>query len=169
MVLIAIAVRLDSPGPVLFHQKRAGRQGKVFELYKFRSMHENSDAGTKPAEEEDKRFTRAGRWLRRTRLDELPQLYNILAGDMDFIGPRPFSSEMEADLTNRIPYYTQRWNIKPGATGWAQVQRGYCSSLQDNIEKLSYDLFYIKNVSIGLDCLILFQTVKILLLGRGAR
>ena len=169
MVLTAIAVRLDSPGSVLFRQKRVGRYGKVFELYKFRSMHANADANTKPAEAEDKRFTRVGRGLRRTRLDELPQLYNILRGDMDFIGPRPFSQEMETDLAARIPFYSQRWNIKPGATGWAQVHRGYCSSLDDNIEKLSYDLFYIKNVSIGLDCLILFQTVKILLLGKGAR
>lgn len=169
MLLTALAVRLDSPGPILFRQKRVGRYGKVFELYKFRSMYENSDAGSKPAEAEDKRFTRVGRWIRRIRIDELPQLYNILIGDMDFIGPRPFTQEMEADLAARIPFYSQRWNVKPGATGWAQVQRGYCASLEDNIEKLSYDLFYIKNVSIGLDCLILFQTIKILLLGRGAR
>jgi sugar transferase (PEP-CTERM system associated) len=169
MLLTALAVRLDSPGPILFRQKRVGRYGKIFELYKFRSMYENSEAGSKPAEAKDKRFTRVGRWIRRTRIDELPQLYNILAGDMDFIGPRPFTQEMETDLAGRIPFYSQRWNVKPGATGWAQVQRGYCVSLEDNIEKLSYDLFYIKNVSVGLDCLILFQTIKILLLGRGAR
>ena len=133
MLLTAIAVRLDSSGPILFRQKRVGRYGKIFELYKFRSMYENSEAGSKPAEARDKRFTRVGRWIRRTRIDELPQLCNILKGDMDFIGPRPFTQEMEADLAGRIPYYSQRWNVKPGATGWAQVQRGYCVSLEDNI------------------------------------
>lgn len=171
MALIALAIRLESPGPVIFRQKRVGKDRKAFTLYKFRSMWHEADGNgrPKPAAEHDARITRVGRWLRRTRLDELPQLYNILRGDMCFIGPRPFTPDTEEECDRQIPFYSQRWAVKPGATGWAQVQRGYCASLEDNIDKLSCDLFYIKNLSIGLDCLILFQTIKILLLGRGAR
>jgi lipopolysaccharide/colanic/teichoic acid biosynthesis glycosyltransferase len=171
MMIVALAIRLDSPGPILFRQKRVGRAGKQFTIFKFRTMVNGSDSHGvwKPAEKRDCRFTRLGRWLRRTRLDELPQLYNILRGDMYFIGPRPFTPNLENDFSNQISFYSYRWRIKPGATGWAQTQRGYCSSLEDNAEKLSYDLYYIKNLSVGLDCLILFQTVKILLLGRGSR
>jgi sugar transferase (PEP-CTERM system associated) len=171
MALVAIAVRLDSPGAVLFRQARVGKHGKVFTLYKFRSMiyDPDSTAQEQPALKEDKRFTGVGRWIRRTRLDELPQLYNVFIGDMYLIGPRPFTCSMEADLAIKIPFYDQRWTVKPGATGWAQVQRGYCVTLEDNIEKLSYDLFYVKNMSVGLDCIILFKTAKILLLGRGGQ
>ena len=125
--------------------------------------------GLTPARERDDRVTRVGRWLRRTHLDELPQLYNILRGDMYFVGPRPFVPEQEEVLTEQIPFYRQRWTVKPGATGWAQIHRGYCATVEDNLEKLAYDLFYIKNISVGLDILILFQTVKILILGRGGR
>ena len=106
---------------------------------------------------------------RQVRLDELPQLYNILRGHMHFVGPRPFALEEEQEWARRIPFYSQRWAVPPGATGWAQIQRGYCATFEDNTEKLAYDLFYIKNMSIGLDFLILLQTLKILLLGRGAR
>lgn len=166
--LIAAWVRLDSTGPALFRQKRVGRDGKPFTLYKFRTMHVDADPEA-PAKADDERITRAGRFLRRTRLDELPQLYNILRGDMDFIGPRPFTPGMERELAEQIPLYTQRWNVRPGITGWAQVHNGYCATLEDNIEKLGYDLFYIRHMSVGLDLLILFRTTKILLLGRGAR
>ena len=171
LLIAAIAIRLDSPGPIIFRQKRVGKDGKRFTLYKFRSMLQGADVDGihPPAEEEDKRFTRVGRWLRKTRVDELPQLLNILNGDMDFVGPRPFVPDQEEDCVRQIPFYKQRWSVTPGATGWAQINRGYCTTLQDNIEKLSYDLFYIKNMSIGLDLLILFQTIKILLLGRGSR
>ena len=171
MVLIAAAIRLDSPGPALFRQKRVGKGGKVFTMYKFRSMRMNADAdgNPKPAVKDDARITRAGHWLRRLRLDELPQLFNIFKGDMYFIGPRPFVPNMEEQLCEQIPFYSQRWLMKPGATGWAQVRRGYCATLEDNIEKLGYDLFYIKHLSFGLDCLVLFETLKILLLGRGGR
>lgn len=171
MILIAIAICLDSPGPALFRQKRIGKNGKQFTLYKFRSMRVDADQDgfPRPVEEDDDRLTRVGRWLRRSRMDELPQLYNILRGDMYFIGPRPFVVEQERDLARQIPYYRYRWTVKPGATGWAQIHRGYCATLDDNTEKLAYDLFYIKNVSVGLDLLILFQTIKILLLGRGSR
>src|SRR3989442_14984364 len=120
----------------------------------------------RPVQERDDRIPRVGRWLRRSRLDELPQLYNILQGDMYFVGPRPFVLEQEEELARQIPFYRQRWTVKPGATGWAQIHRGYCASVKDNAEKLAYDLFYIKNMSPGLDLLILFQTIKILMLGR---
>lgn len=171
MVLIAIAIRLDSRGPALFRQKRIGKNGKVFTLYKFRSMRVDADLDgfPRPVEKDDDRLTRVGRFLRRSRMDELPQLYNILRGDMYFIGPRPFVVEQERELARQIPYYRYRWTVKPGATGWAQIHRGYCATLDDNTEKLAYDLYYIKNVSVGLDLLILFETVKILLLGRGSR
>jgi sugar transferase (PEP-CTERM system associated) len=171
MLLVAIAIRLDSPGPVIFRQKRVGKRGTIFTLYKFRSMFEGvePDHNHQPVEEGDERITRLGRLLRRTRLDELPQLYNILRGDMHFVGPRPFVPNQEAELVKAIPFYSQRWNVKPGATGWAQVNRPYCATVEDNTEKLAYDLFYIKNVSVSLDLLILFKTVKILILGRGGR
>ncbi len=171
MLLIAIAIRLESPGPALFRQKRIGKNGEPFTLYKFRSMRVDADQDgfPRPVEADDKRLTRVGRWLRRSRMDELPQLYNILRGDMYFIGPRPFVVEQERELARQIPHYRYRWTVKPGATGWAQIHRGYCATVADNTEKLAYDLYYIKNVSVGLDLLILFQTVKTLLLRQGSR
>jgi len=171
MILVALAIRLDSQGPVLFRQERVGKDGKTFRLTKFRSMRQNADPeGTcQPAQENDERVTRVGRWLRRARLDELPQLYNILRGDMSFVGPRPFVPSQEWELAAQIPFYRQRWSVRPGATGWAQVNRGYCATLEDNAEKLAYDLFYVKHITIGLDLLIVFRTVKTLLLGRGGR
>ena len=171
MLAAAIAIRLDSPGPVIFRQRRVGWRGQLFTLYKFRSMYVDVDANGQhlPARLRDPRITRVGRWLRRTRWDELPQLFNILRGDMHFVGPRPFVLNQERELEAQIPFYRQRWAVRPGATGWAQVHRGYCATLADNEEKLSYDLFYIKNMSFSLDLLILLQTVKILLLGRGGR
>jgi sugar transferase (PEP-CTERM system associated) len=171
MLLVAIAIKLDSPGPAIFRQKRVGVDGLPFTVFKFRSMIDNADGGgsVRPATAEDARITRVGHYIRKLRLDELPQLLNILRGDMYFIGPRPFTPNLEAELAAAIPFYSQRSRIRPGATGWAQVNRGYCESIEDNAEKLAYDLFYIRNMSIGLDCLILFQTIKILLLGRGGR
>ena len=171
MLAIAIAIRFDSRGPIIFRQKRAGKDGRPFTLYKFRSMYDGADADGKsrPAELGDLRCTRMGRWLRRTRLDELPQLYNILRGDMHFIGPRPFAVDEEEHLSHEIPFYTHRWAVRPGATGWAQVRKGYNETISDNVEKLAYDLYYIKHLSVGLDLLIVFESIKILLLGRGAR
>jgi len=125
--------------------------------------------GCSPASVNDPRFTRVGKWIRRFRLDELPQLINILKGEMYLIGPRPFVPEQEESLVRAIPFYRQRWAVCPGATGWAQVHRDYCSSLEDNIEKLAYDLFYIKHVSLGLDLLVVFKTLRVVLLGRGGR
>jgi sugar transferase (PEP-CTERM system associated) len=168
MALVAIAIRLDSRGPAIFRQKRVGKGGRIFVLYKFRSMCVGADP-VRPAEAEDDRITRVGRFIRRVRIDELPQLFNILRGDMCFVGPRPFTPEAEEECAREIPFYDQRWSVTPGATGWAQIRYGYCSTIQDNVEKLAHDLFYVKNISVGLDCLILFHTAKILLLGRGAR
>jgi sugar transferase (PEP-CTERM system associated) len=171
MASIALLIWIDSPGQVIFQQKRVGEDGHLFTLFKFRSMWANADLDgiPKPAEKDDKRMTRVGHWLRRTRLDEIPQLYNVLRGDIDFVGPRPFVPAQEEELAAQIPFYRHRWAVRPGATGWAQVHRGYCVTVEDNIEKLSYDIFYIRNISVGLDLLILFQTMKILILGRGAR
>jgi len=170
MLLAAIAVRLDSPGPALFRQKRVGEHGHLFEIYKFRSMYDGSDKKElTPADHDDARVTRIGKWLRRTRIDELPQLFNIVKGDMSFVGPRPFVPEQEMEYAEKIPFYRERWLVKPGATGWAQINRGYNVTLEDNREKLAYDLFYIKNVSLGLDLYIMFSTIKTLVLGRGGR
>ncbi len=170
-VVIAIAIRLESKGPAIFRQKRVGKDGKLFNLYKFRTMVDGADVNgrSRPAQDDDERCTRLGKWLRRARLDEVPQLYNILRGDMDFVGPRPFVPDQEEECARQIPFYEQRWIIKPGATGWAQINYGYCATLEDNIQKISYDLYYLKHISIGLDLLIIFQTVKTLLLGRGGR
>ncbi len=171
MALVALSIRLDSRGPVIFKQKRVGQGGKTFTLYKFRTMIDGADRDDnhRPATEMDDRFTRVGRWLRITRVDELPQLFNILKGDMYFVGPRPFVPNQEQECVDKIPFYRQRWTVKPGATGWAQINRGYCATIEDNVDKLAYDLFYIKNISVGLDLLILFRTIKTLLLSRGSR
>jgi lipopolysaccharide/colanic/teichoic acid biosynthesis glycosyltransferase len=170
MLLAAIVIRLDSPGPVIFRQKRVGENGRLFDIFKFRSMYDGSDKKElTPAEHGDMRVTSVGKWLRRTRIDELPQLFNIVKGDMAFVGPRPFVPEQEMECAEKIPFYKERWLVKPGATGWAQINRGYNVTLEDNQEKLAYDLFYIKNVSFGLDLYILFATVKTLVLGRGGR
>lgn len=171
MVLTALAIRLDSKGPIILRQTRIGVNGQPFTLFKFRSMFVGAERAetTVPATRDDPRCTRVGKWIRRLRLDELPQLLNILRGDMYFVGPRPFVPDQEASLVQLIPNYRQRWARRPGATGWAQVNRDYCASIEDNIEKLSYDLFYIKNQSLGLDLVTLVKTFKILLLGRGGR
>jgi len=171
MAVIALAVFAESDGPVLFCQGRVGKDRRIFTLYKFRSMrNEVARQGSfRPAQVDDERFTRLGRWLRRTHLDELPQLFNILAGDMNFVGPRPFALEEEEYLEKQIPNYPLRWAITPGATGWAQIQLGYCSTVADNTEKLAHDLFYLRNLSIGLDLLIVLRTTKVLLWGRGGR
>lgn len=171
MALISLAIRLDSRGPVIFRQRRVGKEGKSFILFKFRTMVDGSDPedNFRPAQAADSRCTRIGRILRRTRMDELPQLFNILRGDMHFVGPRPFVCNQEQECLEKIPYYQLRWSVKPGATGWAQINRGYNASIEDNKEKLAYDLFYIKNFSWGLDLLIFFQTIKIVMLGRGSR
>lgn len=168
---IILAIKLTSTGPVLYRQKRVGRDGAVYNCYKFRSMRADAEADTGPtwAADEDPRITRVGRFLRITRMDEIPQLWNVLRGDMSLVGPRPERPEFVNTLDKEIPYYNLRHTIRPGITGWAQVRYKYGSSIEDAKEKLRYDLFYIKNMSAGLDLLILLQTIKIILLGRGAK
>jgi exopolysaccharide biosynthesis polyprenyl glycosylphosphotransferase len=168
MLATAVLIWCESSGPIIFRQTRVGKNGRPFTMLKFRSMKVDSD-GCAPATDDDPRCTRIGKWIRRFRIDEFPQLINILKGDMYLVGPRPFVPEQEELLVREIPFYRQRWAVCPGATGWAQVNRAYCSSLEDNIEKLSYDLFYIKNLSLTLDILVLFKTVRVVLLGRGGQ
>ena len=168
---IVLAVKLDSRGPALYRQKRVGRGGTPFYCYKFRTMRQDAEADTGAtwATDDDPRITRTGKFLRASRLDEVPQLWCVLKGDMHFVGPRPERPEFVEWLSKEIPYYGVRHVVRPGITGWAQVQYKYGNTLEDAREKLQYDLFYIKNASLGLDLLILFQTVKIVLLGRGAK
>src|SRR5262249_17447052 len=168
---IALLIKMDSRGPVFFTQERVGQNGRLFVLIKFRSMQANAESATGPvyASVDDHRVTRVGRLLRTTRLDELPQLLNVLWGDMSFGGPRPERLYFFEQFEKVIPYYSQRWSVKPGITGWAQVSFPYGSTLEDAVEKLRLDLYYIKNMSLFLDLFIILKTVKIVLLGRGAR
>ena len=168
---IVLAVRLDSAGPVLYRQQRVGRRGVIFYCYKFRTMRVDAEADTGAtwASDDDPRITRVGKFLRSSRLDEIPQLWCVLKGDMHFVGPRPERPEFVEWLSKEIPYYGVRHVVRPGITGWAQVHYKYGNTLGDAREKLQYDLFYIKNASIGLDILVMFETIKTVLLGRGAR
>jgi sugar transferase (PEP-CTERM system associated) len=168
---IVLGIRLTSPGPILFRQKRVGQGGRVFDCYKFRTMRVGAESETGPtwANKDDPRVTPFGRFLRRSRLDEIPQLWNVLKGDMNLVGPRPERPEFMDWLKSEIAHYDLRHTVRPGLTGWAQIRYRYGSSLEDTKEKLCYDLFYIKNMSAGLDLLVLFHTMKIVLLGRGAR
>jgi sugar transferase (PEP-CTERM system associated) len=168
---VAFAIKLTSSGPLLYHQKRVGRDDRIFYCHKFRTMRADAEADTGPtwAGDEDPRITRVGRFLRTTRLDEIPQLWNVLKGDMSLVGPRPERPEFIAWLKQEIPFYNLRHTVRPGITGWAQIRYKYGSSVEDAKEKLRYDLFYVKNMSPGLDALIFFSTVKTILLGRGAR
>jgi lipopolysaccharide/colanic/teichoic acid biosynthesis glycosyltransferase len=156
---------------VLFRQARVGKDGKVFMLYKFRSMSVDAEQRTGPvwASEDDPRITRVGRLLRKIRLDETPQMFNVLRGDMSFIGPRPERPVFVNQLKEQIPFYVLRFAVKPGITGWAQVKYPYGSTVEDALEKLQYDLYYIKNMSIFLDLLILLKSVQVVLFARGAR
>jgi len=169
--LIVLAIRLDSRGPVFYTQRRVGKGGRTFKVVKFRTMRQDAEAanGAQWAGNNDPRVTRVGKFLRSSRLDEIPQLWCVLKGDMAFVGPRPERPEFIEWLSNQIPYYSVRHMVRPGITGWAQVKYKYGSTVADAREKLQYDLFYIKNASIGLDLLIMFQTVKTVLLRRGAQ
>ena len=170
MLLVAVAIRLGSPGPVLYRQARVGKDGRVFTIHKFRSMYKDAEAmtGAVWARAGDPRVTPIGRFLRRSRLDELPQLLNILSGDMSFVGPRPERPEFVAELVKEIPFYGQRHVIRPGLTGWAQVCHRYGATVEDALEKLQYDLFYIKHRSIAFDLFIILETVKTVLMRRGS-
>jgi sugar transferase (PEP-CTERM system associated) len=170
MVLTALAVRVDSVGPILYAQERVGEHGRRFTLYKFRSMRTDAERGTPLwARDQDDRVTGVGRFIRLTRLDEMPQLWNVLRGDMSFVGPRPERPFFVEQLTEAIPFYHQRHAVKPGATGWAQVKYRYGASFEDAREKLRYDLYYIKHMSIIFDLTIVFDTIKVILSRRGAQ
>jgi sugar transferase (PEP-CTERM system associated) len=169
MAIVALLIRITSPGPALFKQQRVGVNGTIFTLYKFRSMKANAEARTGAvwATPDDQRITPVGRFLRRTRLDELPQFWNVLRGDMSLVGPRTERPEFVSDLTRKIPFYGQRHVVKPGLTGWAQVHYSYGASVDDAFQKLQYDLFYVKNLSIGLDLFVIFKTIQTVVLQRG--
>ena len=171
MSIIAILIKLDSPGPVLFRQVRVGNREKPFVLFKFRTMRLDAEktSGAVWAQVNDPRATRFGAFMRKVRLDEIPQLFNVLVGQMSFVGPRPERPEFVEKLKEQIPYYSRRHFIKPGLTGWAQVRYAYGASVDDALEKLRYDLYYVKNLSPLIDTLIFLETIKVVLFGRGGR
>ena len=170
MALTAVLVWLDDGGPVLYRQERVGENGQTFVLSKFRSMRKDAEKGGRPiwAKDGDDRVTRVGGFIRKTRLDELPQLWNVIRGDMSFVGPRPERPFFVEQLSEAIPFYQQRHAVKPGLTGWAQVKYRYGSSMEDAMEKLRYDLYYIKHLSVFFDLTIVFDTVKVVLFRKGA-
>jgi sugar transferase (PEP-CTERM system associated) len=171
MLLAAVAIKLDSRGPVLFSQGRVGENGVIFTLYKFRSMKADAEKKCGPvwATDNDPRITRVGKIIRKLRIDELPQLWSVLTGGMSFVGPRPERPFFVEKLKKTIPYYNERFTVRPGVTGWAQIKYPYGASEKDALEKLKYELYYIKNMSMVMDLMVIFHTVKTVLLGRGSR
>ncbi|HXI09455.1 MAG TPA: TIGR03013 family XrtA/PEP-CTERM system glycosyltransferase, partial [Thermodesulfobacteriota bacterium] len=170
-LITAILIKLDSRGPVIFKQVRVGENGKHFNVYKFRSMRTDAESASGPvwASKKDDRVTRVGRVIRKIRVDELPQVVNVLKGDMSFVGPRPERPFFVDKLKEVIPYYEIRNIVKPGITGWAQIKYPYGATIDDAVEKLQYDIYYIKNLSPMLDIMIFFWTIKVVLTGRGGR
>jgi lipopolysaccharide/colanic/teichoic acid biosynthesis glycosyltransferase len=170
VLISALLIKLESKGPVLFIQKRMGKDEQVFHLIKLRSMHENAEMnGPVWADQNDSRMTKVGKWIRCFRIDEIPQLWNILRGEMSFIGPRPERPEFISMLEKQIPYYYLRHAVKPGLTGWAQVHYPYGASLEDAEIKLEYDLYYLKNMSLFLDFQIFLKTIGVILFRQGSR
>lgn len=176
MLMVAVIIRLESKGPALFTQQRMGYSGKSFKLYKFRSMRipenepdEQSAAQRDMTKNDDARITGFGRFIRRTRIDELPQIFNILMGQMSWIGPRPETLALSSWYEREIPFYRYRHILRPGVTGWAQVKQGHVTSVEDVKEKLEYDFYYVRNFSVWLDVLIIMQTMRVVLFGKGAR
>lgn len=171
MFITAALIRLESPGAVFYRQERVGQNGKVFYVLKFRSMRSDAEKDGQPqwAQQNDSRVTRVGKVIRQLRIDELPQVFNVLKGEMSFVGPRPERPFFVDQLVKQISYYNFRHNVKPGITGWAQIRYPYGASVEDAIEKLQYDLYYVKNHSLFLDLVILFQTAQVILFGKGAR
>jgi len=169
-LLISLAIKLDSRGPVLYRQERVGEDGKTFDLLKFRSMRIDAEEnGPVWAESNDQRITRVGRMIRKLRLDEIPQMINVLRGEMSFVGPRPERPFFIEQLKEEIPFYSLRHIVKPGITGWAQIRYSYGASKEDALEKLKYDLYYVKHMSTSFDLMIILETIKIALMGKGAR
>lgn len=171
MLATCIAIRLESRGPLLYRQERVGLNGTTFNVVKFRSMRTDAEKDGKPrwASANDDRVTRVGNFIRKVRIDELPQLFNVLSGEMSLVGPRPERPYFVDELTREIPYYAVRHSVKPGVTGWAQVRYQYGSTMEDSIEKLQYDLYYVKNHTLFLDLVVMFETVAVVLTGKGAR
>ena len=171
VAVAALAIALEGGGPVIYRQERVGHRGQTFTVYKLRSMATDAESDGRPAwaKDHDPRVTRVGRLIRRTRIDELPQLLNVLKGEMSFVGPRPERPEFFAMLTEQIPFYAVRHSVKPGLTGWAQVRYSYGATVEQSIRKLEYDLYYVKNHTLLLDLVILLETVRVVLLGEGAR
>jgi sugar transferase (PEP-CTERM system associated) len=171
MLLAAIAIAMESGFPVIYRQERVGQGGRTFKVLKFRSMRLDAEADGKPrwATNSDDRITRVGHFMRKTRIDELPQIFNVLHGDMSFVGPRPERPYFVDQLTDQIPFYAARHSVKPGITGWAQVRYSYGASVDDAVQKLQYDLYYVKNHTLFLDVLVLVQTVRVVITGDGAR
>lgn len=171
MLMVALAIKLTSRGPILYRQTRVGKNGEPFMVYKFRSMRVDAEAETGAvwASKDDPRITPIGKFLRRVRLDELPQFFNVLRGEMSLVGPRPERPEFVKTLSEQIPYYRQRHCVKPGITGWAQINHKYGDKLEDAVIKLEYDFYYIKNISLSLDAYIIFHTLKTMILSRGAQ
>jgi lipopolysaccharide/colanic/teichoic acid biosynthesis glycosyltransferase len=166
-----LCVWIESGRPIVFRQERIGMNGRTFQLLKFRSMRPDAEKDGVPrwAAAGDPRITRFGRFMRRSRIDELPQIFNILKGEMSFVGPRPERPFFVSQLAQEVPFYAVRHAVKPGLTGWAQVRYSYGASVEDAVRKLEYDLYYVKNHSLLLDLVILFKTVRVVLLGAGAR
>ncbi len=172
MLLTALAILLENgfKGPILYRQLRVGEKNKNFELLKFRSMKVDAEKkGAQWAQKNDKRITLVGRFIRKSRIDELPQIFNVLRGDMSFVGPRPERPEFVQGFNERIPFYRERHRVKPGITGWAQLCYPYGADEYDTIQKLQYDLYYVKNYSLFLDFSIMLNTVEVILWGKGAR
>jgi lipopolysaccharide/colanic/teichoic acid biosynthesis glycosyltransferase len=169
--VVALGIKLEDGGPILFRQTRVGRRGALFTLRKLRSMRPDAEAegGPQCAAVNDPRVTRVGRWIRALRIDEIPQAWNVLVGEMSFVGPRPERPEFVATLRQTIPHYDTRNNVRPGITGWAQVNQPYTASVEHPSLKQQYDLYYVQHISVRLDILILLRTVKIILLGWGNR
>ncbi len=170
ILITVLMIKLDSTGPIIYRQKRLGKNGKPFTLFKFRSMYQDAETnGAIWAKRRDNRVTRVGKWIRILRIDEIPQLFNVFRGDMSIVGPRPERPEFVNELENEIPYYFIRHSVKPGITGWAQINYPYGASVEDSLNKLEFDLYYVKNMSLWLDIRIILKTISVILLVKGGR